>query len=73
MSQNNEEEEEPKIFNINVNLSKINITLVITCILLSFYKNDYEYVRAVYNSLFTILIYNNIVFIYILFINRSKL
>lgn len=75
MDQNNNEDspEIQKTFYINFNLSKINLTLVVTCIILSIFKAQYEYIRAVYDSLLTILIYNNIVFIYLLYINRKSL
>lgn len=67
------QDHEDETFTINISLSKINFTLGITCVLLSFFTDEYAYLRTVYNCLFTILIYNNLVFIYILYVNREKL
>ena len=70
MPQNDRDE---PVFTININLGKINALLAITCVLLSLFKEQYDYINGVYNCLFTILIYNNIVFIYILYLNRKSL
>jgi hypothetical protein len=67
-----ENEKEP-VFTINISLSKINFALAISCVLLSFFTDEYAYLRTVYNCLFTILVYNNLVFVYILYVNREKL
>lgn len=67
------QDDQDEAFTINISLSKINFTLGISCVLLSFFTDEYAYLRTVYNSLFTILVYNNLVFIYILYVNREKL
>ena len=65
MSQNNEEESNVVI---NINIGKLNFVLAVICIILSYYK-DHQYAKATYDCLFTILIYNNIVFLYVLYLN----
>lgn len=57
-----ENEKQPTIF-INVNLFKVNLSMMIICVLLSYFKEEYEYIRIVYNCLVTLLIYNNLIFI----------
>ena len=63
-----ENEKQPTIF-INVNLFKVNLSMMIICVLLSYFKEEYEYIRIVYNCLVTLLIYNNIIFIYFVYKN----
>jgi hypothetical protein len=67
-----EEESEPQL-TINLNLVKFNSYSVIAAILLSIFKNHYEYINAVYHSLILIIIYTNLLFVYILYVNRHKL
>lgn len=62
------EEKEPTIY-INVNLFKINLSMMIACVLLSYFKDEYEYIRFVYQSLVTLLVYNNLIFIYVVYKN----
>jgi hypothetical protein len=69
-------EEDPDkgaVFLVNVNLVKINVSMVLTCVLLSIYMEQYEYLRVVYNCLITILIYNNLIFIYLVYKNIKDL
>lgn len=63
-----ENEKQPTIF-INVNLFKVNLSMMIVCVLLSYFKEEYEYIRLVYNCLVTLLIYNNLIFIYVVYKN----
>lgn len=63
-----ENEKQPTIF-INVNLFKVNLSMMIVCVLLSYFKEEYEYIRIVYNCLVTLLIYNNLIFIYVVYKN----
>jgi hypothetical protein len=58
---------------VNFNLIKVNAGMVILCVILSLFKQEYEYIRFVYNSLITILIYNNLVFGYIVYKNLRNL
>jgi hypothetical protein len=62
------EEKEPTIY-INVNLFKVNLSMMIACVLLSYFKDQYEYIRFVYQSLVTLLVYNNLIFIYVVYKN----
>lgn len=69
-------EEDPDkgaVFLVNVNLVKINVSMVLTCVLLSIYMEQYEYLRVVYNCLITILIYNNLIFVYLVYKNIKDL
>jgi len=67
-----ETEKQPTIF-INVNLFKVNLSMMIVCVLLSYFKEEYEYIRIVYNCLVTLLIYNNLIFIYVVYKNLKGL
>ena len=71
---NNEEdpEESPNII-INFNIFKFNSYTVIAAVLLSIIKNNNDYITAVYDSLILIILYTNLLFIYILYVNRHKL
>jgi hypothetical protein len=63
-------EEEPNnsdVLILNVNLFKITTSLAIICVILSYFTDKYEYIRNVYNCLLTILIYNNLIFIYLVY------
>jgi hypothetical protein len=68
----NNNTQQPTLF-INFNLIKVNVSMVIACVLLSYFKAEYEYINAVYNILLTILIYNNLVFLYIIYKNLKSL
>lgn len=70
---NNEDPEKRETFIINVNLVKINVSMVVLCVLLSYFMEQYEYVKVVYNCLITILIYNNLIFIYLVYQNIKGL
>ena len=52
---------------VNVNLVKVNVSMVCICVLLSYFIDKYEYARIVYNCLTTIFIYNNLIFIYLVY------
>lgn len=69
-------EEDPdsnSVFIVNVNLVKINVAMVFTCVILSMYMEKYEYLRVVYNCFITILIYNNLIFVYLVYKNIKDL
>lgn len=70
---NNEEPETESQIVINFNLIKFNSYAVIAAVFFSFFKDNNNYINAVYNSLIIITIYTNLLFIYILYINRNKL
>ena len=67
-----EEENTESIFTLRFNLIKINISLLIVCILLSFFTEKYQFVELVYNSLLTIFVYNNIVAVYVVFLKFKR-
>lgn len=70
---NNEDPEKRETFIINVNLVKINVSMVVLCVLLSYFMEQYEYAKVVYNCLITILIYNNLIFLYLVYTNIRSL
>ena len=71
---NNQEDpdQSPKVI-INFNLFKFNSYSGITAVVLSIFKHNNDYINAVYDSLILIIIYTNLLLIYILYVNRHKL
>lgn len=61
-----ENQKDPTIY-LNVNLFKVNIAMMVVCILLSYFKDEYEFIKIVYNCLITLFIYNNVIFIYVVY------
>lgn len=70
---NKEDPDRGPVFLLNINLVKINVAMVFTCVILSIFMEKYEYLRVVYNCLITILIYNNLIFIYLVYQNIKGL
>jgi hypothetical protein len=62
-----EREEKPATLYLNVNIFRFNLYTMLICIALSYFKNDYEYVNSVYNCLVTLFIYNNMIFLYVVY------
>lgn len=71
---NNQEDpdESPKLI-VDFNLVKFNTYGVIAAVILSIFKHNNDYINAVYDSLILIIIYTNLLLIYILYVNRHKL
>ena len=72
MSNEEDPDESPQL-SININIAKFNSYTVIVAVLLSIIKNNNDYINAVYDSLFLIIIYTNLLFIYIFYVNRHRL
>jgi hypothetical protein len=66
------EEDDQDVFRVNVNLTKLNVSMVCICVLLSYFIDQYEYLRIVYNCLITIFIYNNLIFFYLVYRQIKK-
>lgn len=72
MSNEEDPDEYPQL-SININIAKFNSYTVIAAVLLSIIKNNNDYINAVYDSLVLIIIYTNLLFIYIFYVNRHRL
>jgi hypothetical protein len=72
MSNEEDPDESPQL-SININIAKFNSYTVIAAVLLSIIKNNNDYINAVYDSLVLIIIYTNLLFIYIFYVNRHRL
>lgn len=72
MSNEEDPDESPQL-SININIAKFNSYTVIAAVLLSIIKNNNDYINAVYDSLILIIIYTNLLFIYIFYVNRHRL
>lgn len=71
---NNEEEPETaQPLSIDLNIFKFNSYTAIAAVILSIFNKDNDYINAVYDSLILIIIYTNLLFVYILYVNRHKL
>jgi len=68
-----EDPDKPAVLFINVNLLKINVSMVFLCVLISMFMEKYDYLKVVYDCLITILIYNNLIFIYMVYKNLKDL
>jgi len=53
---------------LNVDLFKINIWIGIISFILSYFTDKYDYIANIYNCLVTIFIYNNLIFIYTVYL-----
>ena len=67
MNEDKNEQEVSVVIPFNVNLGKVNLWMIVVCVVLSLFMNEYEFLRTIYNCLITILIYNNAIFIYLMF------